>query len=348
MERIELVTLTDGGQRAEQVAEEVAAFVDGARRTLKLALYDVRLPGPVGDRVRAALVAAAERGVAVQLAYNLAHSDDAEDSAPPRTEASLIESLPLPTRAIPGEPDLMHHKYAIRDHELVWTGSTNWTLDSWERQENVIVRVHDGGVAAAFGADFDDLWRRGDVDGSGAQPVRAHHVGTAPVRAWFCPGRGPELSKRIATAIAGARRRVRIASPLLTAAPIITAIDAYEGDLTGVVDATQVAQVLGQWRHSPTARWKGPVLERLLTRHRFAGKRSAPWRPGSVHDFLHAKVVVADDVVFAGSFNHSRSGEQNAENVLEIEDAAMASRLAGWIDELRERYGAQPASTPWA
>ena len=37
---------------------------------------------------------------------------------------------------------------------------------------------------------------------------------------------------------------------------------------------------------------------------------------------MHAKVVVADDVAFVGSFNFSRSGERNAENVLEIHDAA--------------------------
>ena len=36
---------------------------------------------------------------------------------------------------------------------------------------------------------------------------------------------------------------------------------------------------------------------------------------------MHAKVTVADDVVFLGSFNLSHSGEQNAENVLEIHDA---------------------------
>ena len=35
---------------------------------------------------------------------------------------------------------------------------------------------------------------------------------------------------------------------------------------------------------------------------------------------MHAKVVVADDVAFVGSFNFSRSGERNAENVLEIHD----------------------------
>jgi phosphatidylserine/phosphatidylglycerophosphate/cardiolipin synthase-like enzyme len=53
---------------------------------------------------------------------------------------------------------------------------------------------------------------------------------------------------------------------------------------------------------------------------------------------MHAKLTVADEVVFLGSFNLSRSGETNTENVLEIADAALAERLAGWIDELRERY----------
>jgi phosphatidylserine/phosphatidylglycerophosphate/cardiolipin synthase-like enzyme len=57
-----------------------------------------------------------------------------------------------------------------------------------------------------------------------------------------------------------------------------------------------------------------------------------------VHDFMHAKVTVADDVVFVGSFNLSHSGELNAENVLEIADAALADRLAAFIDEIRARY----------
>ena len=46
----------------------------------------------------------------------------------------------------------------------------------------------------------------------------------------------------------------------------------------------------------------------------------------------------ADDIVFTGSFNLSRSGESNAENVLELEDAELAERLAGYVDEVRARY----------
>jgi phosphatidylserine/phosphatidylglycerophosphate/cardiolipin synthase-like enzyme len=55
---------------------------------------------------------------------------------------------------------------------------------------------------------------------------------------------------------------------------------------------------------------------------------------------MHAKVTVADDVVFVGSFNLSHSGELNAENVLEIADKALADRLAAFIDEIRARYPA--------
>lgn len=55
---------------------------------------------------------------------------------------------------------------------------------------------------------------------------------------------------------------------------------------------------------------------------------------------MHAKVTVADDRVFLGSFNLSRSGELNAENVIEVQDAALADRLATFIDDVRERYPA--------
>jgi len=49
-------------------------------------------------------------------------------------------------------------------------------------------------------------------------------------------------------------------------------------------------------------------------------------------------VTVVDDTVFVGSFNLSRSGEANAENVLEIADAGIAERLAGFVDQVRARY----------
>jgi phosphatidylserine/phosphatidylglycerophosphate/cardiolipin synthase-like enzyme len=290
--------------------------------------------------VRDALTGAAARGVQVRLAYNKDYPpDDIPIPAPPRTEPDLLETLPFATAAIPGVPDLMHHKYVIRDAASVWTGSTNWTADSWTREENVIVTVDSAAVAARYHEDFEQLWTTRDVEKTGK-------VATAPldggIRVWFCPGRGVQLAHRIAKAIGSAKRRVRIASPVISSGPVLGTLAqvASDGkvDLAGVVDITQVREVLRQWHANGNASWKEPLLRSALTRAPFSGKRSTPYRPGSVHDYMHAKVTVADDVVFVGSFNLSHSGEQNAENVLEIPDPGLAEEMAAFVDRIRKAY----------
>ncbi|HEY6776114.1 MAG TPA: phospholipase D-like domain-containing protein [Thermoleophilaceae bacterium] len=338
---IEVHTLEPGGQTALEMARRVAAFLDEAQRSLDLALYDVRLPDEPGDIVGGALRAAAARGVAVRIAYNADH-DERVFPPPPRTKPELIEALPFPTCGIPGIPDLMHHKYVVRDGQAVWTGSTNWTTDSWTRQENVIVVIDSAEVAADFSGNFEELWAARDVDRSGlAEPLTLDTDGHQ-TRAWFTPGHGEELSHRIARAIGRARERVRIASPVLTAGPVIGTLAEVAAearvDLRGVVDRTQLEQVFYQWRANGRSAWKIPILASVLEHADFRGKPSTRYTPDSVHDFMHAKVTVADDWVFAGSFNLSRSGERNAENVLEVHDAELADQMAGYIDSVRERY----------
>jgi phosphatidylserine/phosphatidylglycerophosphate/cardiolipin synthase-like enzyme len=236
----------------------------------------------------------------------------------------------------------MHHKIVVRDGDSVWTGSTNWTDDSWSRQENVIVKVASPPIAYAYTLAFRELWERGRVEGSGKVEPRPAEVNGARVRAWFCPENGEALSHRVAKAIGKARVRVRIASPVLTSGPIlgtlVEAVNERRSSIVGVVDDTQVDDVFRQWRTNGVSEWKIPLLQRILEGADFSGKVSTPWSPTSVHDFMHAKIVVADDTSFVGSFNFSRSGERNAENVLEIQDAALADRLAAYVDEARDRY----------
>ncbi len=330
---IDVYTLTDGGQTALDIARKIAAFVDGAKETLELALYDVRLQDETGDIVRDALVGAHKRGVHVRLVYNVDEvAERPPVPPPPTTEPDLIESLPFETAAVPGWPDLMHHKYVVRDRDAVWSGSTNWTDDSWTREENVIVVAESTGVAIRFQEDFAQLWKKRKVAASGKVATDPIAVGGTQVRTWFSPKRGEKLAHRIADLIGGAERRVRVASPVISSGPILGTLAevAADGkvDLAGVVDATQIAEVLEQWRRNGNMTWKGPSLRFLLNRATFTGKRSTPYGPGTVHDYMHAKVTVADDTVFIGSFNLSHSGETNAENVLEIADAALAERMA--------------------
>jgi phosphatidylserine/phosphatidylglycerophosphate/cardiolipin synthase-like enzyme len=339
---IALETLTDGGQRPADVARGIAGFVAEASASLDIALYDVRFETDAGALVLAALLAAVQRGVQVRLLYNVAHPGPIPVPAPPETRPEAIEALPVATRGIAGVPDLMHHKFVVRDGGVVWTGSTNWTDDSWSRQENVIVTVDSRAIAYAYVLAFDQLWESGIVGNSGRVDPRPEHVGPAQVRAWFCPEHGEALSHRVAKYLGKARARIRIASPVLTSGPILaTLVEVVtEGrcDVAGIVDDTQVDEVFRQWQTNGVSEWKIPLLRRILEGAPFSGKNSTPWAPTSLHDFMHAKVVVADDVVFVGSFNFSRSGERNAENVLEIRDAAIADAFAAFVDGIRALY----------
>ena len=344
---IEIETLTDGGQRPADVARGIAGFLSQARATLDLALYDIRVETDAGALVLASLLAAAQRGVEVRLLYNVDHPGPIPVPPPPEATPDAIEALPVPTRGVAGIPDLMHHKFVVRDHETVWTGSTNWTDDSWARQENVVVTVESEEIAHAYSLEFDQLWSTGMVESSGAVDPRPFEVDSARVRAWFCPEYGEALSHRVAKHIGKAHERVRIASPVLSSGPILaTLVEVVsEGrcDVAGIVDDTQVDEVFRQWKTNGVSEWKIPLLRKILEGAPFSGKISTPWSPEGAHDFMHAKVVVADDTSFVGSFNFSRSGERNAENVLEIRDRGIADRLAAFVDEIRGRY---PAATP--
>jgi phosphatidylserine/phosphatidylglycerophosphate/cardiolipin synthase-like enzyme len=354
---IVLRTLTDRGQAPLEIARQLAAFVAKARVSLDIAVYDLKLTREPAAVVTEAIRNAKARGVAVRLAYNVDHARTIAVPPPPRTDSDLIRQLGVPFEEIPGVPDLMHHKYVVRDGEAVWTGSTNWTDDSWSREENVIVTVESSALAAAFERDFEQLWRSRAVAGSGDVEPQPIEVGESNVRAWFCPAHGTELSHRIARAIGNARVRVRIASPVITAGPILGTLAevAADGkvDVAGVVDATQIEEVYGQWSGKERTRWKLTSLAQVFRYADFTGKRSTPYRPGSVHDYMHAKVMVADDAAFVGSFNLSHSGEMNAENVLEIGDPGLCEELVRFIDGVRSGYppaplpaGAAPGKLP--
>jgi phosphatidylserine/phosphatidylglycerophosphate/cardiolipin synthase-like enzyme len=339
---IDVSTLADGGQAPQDVAAKLATFLSTARSRLDIAIYDFALSPAVSPPVVDAIRGVAARGAKVRIAYHVDRQDRLPVPPPPSTNPEDVEACGVPAKGIGGDRHLMHQKYAIVDGRAVWTGSSNWTDESWSREENVLATVESPDLAAAYSRDFEDLWRTGGIDDTGDFDTAVVSVGGTRVRPWFSPGRGSNMAHRIAKAIGHARERVRVASPVLTAGPILgTLAEVAVGgrlDLAGVFDATQMEEVMGQWRDQPTGTWKIPAWRTLLGHAPFSGKHSTPYRPGSRHDYMHAKIVVADATSFIGSYNLSHAGEDNAENVLEIGDAAIADRLASYIDATRSRY----------
>jgi phosphatidylserine/phosphatidylglycerophosphate/cardiolipin synthase-like enzyme len=166
------------------------------------------------------------------------------------------------------------------------------------------------------------------------------------VRPYFCPGRADKLVHAMARSISSAQRRIRIASPVITSGPVLGTLAEIVGqsgvDIAGVYDATQMDEVNHQWGSQEGAAWKIAAFHTITSHARFGAKRSTPYAKGTTHDFMHAKILVADDYVYVGSFNLSHSGESNAENVIQIESAAIADLCAAYIDRVAAMYGGAP------
>jgi phosphatidylserine/phosphatidylglycerophosphate/cardiolipin synthase-like enzyme len=350
--------LEQDGQQPAEVSALLAAFIRAAQSSLHLAIYVFRLSDALAAPVLEALTDRLAAGVDVRIAYdagkpNVPFQRASADPAPPGT-ASFVRRLGsgILAKAITGGdphlPKLMHHKYVIRDGKTargaVWTGSANFTDDSWTYQENNIVRIESTNLCTYFETDFEELWLRSDIATTGEGDTGTVQVEGNRVDVAFAPGQGRSIDHEIAHCIATARRRLKICSMLITSGAILGALaDALErgrlAEFGGLYDATQMESVFEQWQATP-AEWKTKAFQHLAGH--LTGKRSTPYTPDSRHDFMHNKIVIVDDTVITGSYNLSHSATENAENVLFLHDAQLADKYNAYVDRLVRRYGTAP------
>ena len=344
---IETDFLLDGDQTPDSVAERLIVFVAAAGHTIDVAIYDFHARVGATARIADALEAAAAKGVEVRVAFNVENPTRASQPRPAACAPEDIDGLDVPSRGVHDEGALMHHKYVVRDGEAVWTGSTNWTDDAFSREENAILRIASPEIAAAYTANFEQLWARGRIEPTGGEGTFAKLSRGVMAQPFFSP-KGPSLAHRIAERIATARRRLRVLTPVLTSGALLGTLAEFAGrskfDLHGAYDATQMREVEDQWRAWPPNHWKIEAWHAI--RPRLSGKVSTPYSPDAVHDYMHAKVVVVDDEVLTGSYNLSRGGEDNAENLVHIVSEPEAIRFAEFADRVAERYATGAATEP--
>jgi len=323
---------------AARVADRIVAWVSEARTSLDVAIYDFDARVGSSARIADALERAAARGVNVRVAFNVMRVRRASAPRPPKCDPQTIDGLDVPTRGVTAENALMHHKYVVRDALDVWTGSLNWTDDAFALEENLVLRVHSSDVAAAFTEDFEQLWARGTVEATGLAGPEVT-VEDVTVQPFFSP-KGPSLAQVAAAHIAPADSHLRVLSPVLTAGAVLgtlAEIAPHHGfDFNGAYDRTQMDEVEGQWAEQPQNRWKTEAWHGIAAR--LSGKRSTPYREGAVHDYMHAKAIVADGTVLCGSYNLSKHGTANAENLVVVKGGRISSRVLEFADRVAARY----------
>jgi phosphatidylserine/phosphatidylglycerophosphate/cardiolipin synthase-like enzyme len=354
---------TETSERAAQirdVASYIAGFIGEAKLTIDIAIYDFRLRGEAATIVGEGLRSQARKGVQIRIAYDHATDPGADvvpSAMPPHLES---DQKPLGTdsfarsfadvaqvKSISGYRVLMHNKYILRDvassDAAVLTGSSNYTNDSWGLQDNNLLCLRSQQLASYYAKDFNDLWSRGKiVDSTGSRDTGTVRVDDVPVTVAFTPGESPAVLKEIVGAIAAARNRLYVASVVLSSGPILAALsEAIDQGLplAGLYDGPQMDQVERQWKATNFGADKINTWQKVA-RH-LVRKNSIPFdrqNKSQPHNFMHNKLVVADQIVVTGSFNLSNHAMGNAENVLLIRDAAIADSYEKYILRLVASY----------
>jgi len=178
-----LTIMPEQTAQIEEVASRIAGFIDAARATIDIAIYDFRLRDEAARIVANALRAQSRKGVIIRIAYD--HPSDpggeaAPAASPPHLEAdkkppgtdSFVRSFAdvAQVKGITGYRALMHNKYIVRDagtvDAAVCTGSSNFTNDSWGLQENNLVFLGSQELSSYYARDFACLWSSGKISDS--------------------------------------------------------------------------------------------------------------------------------------------------------------------------------------
>ncbi len=304
------------------------AMIDGARESLKLSFY-IYATDASGVRVRDALVAAARRGVAVQLIVDgFGAKADAAFFAP-LTEAGGTFSCFIAkwTRRYLIRN---HQKIVVADRKLAMLGGFN-VEDSYfvahgaDRWADLAFTV-EGPVVERVGQWFDELedWT--------SRPSAQFRAIRRKVRTWD-PGSGP-VQLLIGGPTRGLSRWARAVSGDLVAGERLDIVMAYFSPpprllkRIGAISRKGAARLLFPARsdNGATVGATRAQYARLLR----AGARI--WEFEACR--LHTKLIVLDEAVYLGSANFDmRSLYLNLEIVLLIEDAGLAARMRQLMDD---------------
>ncbi len=124
--------------------------LDGAQSTALVAMFQLNTTSIIN-----ALIAAKGRGVDVVVVLDEVQATDPQSQA---DETLAAASIPvILAQATGGNFAEMHSKFAVIDHQLVLTGSYNWTnLGSYHNDENIVV-IDDDHLADRFEGKFAQL-----------------------------------------------------------------------------------------------------------------------------------------------------------------------------------------------
>jgi phosphatidylserine/phosphatidylglycerophosphate/cardiolipin synthase-like enzyme len=135
--------------RAQQHPEKaLESQINSAKSTLDIAIYSLTKKDIVD-----AIISAKKRGVAVRIITDRIEAKSKAQEA----QLQLLKSVGIPIKEN-GHSGLMHMKVSIIDKAVVTTGSYNYTQNASTENDEVLVVIHDPGIATNWEGEFQQMW----------------------------------------------------------------------------------------------------------------------------------------------------------------------------------------------
>ncbi len=294
---------------AGSLAERLIFYIDSAQTSIHVAAFELDLTD-----VSNALIRAHKRGVQVRWITDDEFGIDVDDK-PGHGQLAAMKKAGI--KVIDDERGgLMHNKFWVFDGEIVWTGSTNATINGMFEQNNNVIVIKSRELAAIYETQFEEMWG-GEFGARAPSTVdsQAVEVNGTSIFVAFSPEDKPV--QYIVPYLQNARRNIRFLAFSYTQPDMGNAmLERIQGGVTveGVFEAVG----------------SDSEFSEMMLLHCGGGKVRRDGNPG----FLHHKVIIIDNrIVITGSFNFSDSANtKNNENVIIIDNADIAKL---YLDEFQ-------------
>jgi phosphatidylserine/phosphatidylglycerophosphate/cardiolipin synthase-like enzyme len=297
------LTFSNPNQIAGSVEEKLIEFIDRSQTSIHVASFEFNLT-PVAD----ALIAAKNRGVDVKWLtdneYGIGY-----DVKPGRGQFALLSAAGIEVKDDAGRTALMHNKFWIFDNQIVWTGSTNITVNGIFSQNNNVLVIRSSEIAFIYEREFQELWN-GQFGPRAPSTISNQWaiIDGTPMQVLFSSE--DKIVNNLIALVNDAQSNIRFLAFSFTDYPLAQAmIDRAKAG----VDVKGVYETFGS---------SGPRSE--LKTFWCAG---LPIRQDGNSGFLHDKIIIIDNsIVVTGSLNYSSSADdENEENVVIFENLEIAS-----------------------
>jgi len=131
----------------DDCVRRIVQKIQQVKQTLDVCVFTI-----TDDRISEALVAAAERRVAIRIIT------DNEKAYDPGSDVERLRRAGIPL-LVDETIYHMHHKFAIFDRDYLFTGSYNWTRGAARDNEENFILTGEPRLLSAFQQCFDNLWQ---------------------------------------------------------------------------------------------------------------------------------------------------------------------------------------------